>query len=256
MTSRVFVIVASGADAAAMNFVAIAAGSGMRWMSPADLSQPGWKFRLRNAVDSVAVVAGRPIATARIAGVITRLPIVNEYDLAHIVESDRRYVAAEMTAFLLAWLTSLKCPLLNRPTPQCLSGPCWRQEKWVLTANRLAIPSRAVVRRARFSSDGAGAAGPEPAGNIITIVGRNHVGAGSEVLVKRAHALAQAARVDLLSVQFDGQGPDAKFVDANLWPDLGDARIAEAVIDLLRKRATPRNPRRKTDDIAVGNFAG
>jgi hypothetical protein len=255
MTSRILVVMASRSDAAATRFVAANADSGMHLMTPADLSQQGWRFRLGEPMECTAVVAGRPTKTAAIAAVMTRLPAVSDDDLPHIVPSDRAYVAAEMNAFLLAWLTSLTCPLLNRPTPQCLSGPIWRQEKWVLIANRLGIPSRPVARQVRLN-ERIGAASPEPAGATIAVIGRKHVGDGDGVLVERAHALAEAAAVDLLAVQFDGHGPDARFVDANLWPDLGDDNIAEAVIELMQERARLANARRTTDDIAVGNFAG
>jgi hypothetical protein len=255
MTFEVLVVVASRLDMAATRFVAANADSGVLLMTPADLSQQGWKFHLGGPMGSTAVVAGRPIKATAIAAVMTRLPAVSDHDLPHIVPSERAYVAAEMNAFLLAWLTSLTCPLLNRPTPQCLSGPLWRQEKWVLTANRLGIPSRPVARQVP-SNELIGAASSEPAGTTIAVIGRKHVGAGDGVLVKRAHALAEAAAVDLLAVQFDGDGPDARFVDANLWPDLGDDNIAEAVIALMLERTRLPNARRTPDDIAVGNFAG
>jgi hypothetical protein len=255
MTSRILVVVANRSDAAATHFVAANADSGVHLMTPADLSQQGWRFRLGAPTESTAVVAGRPIKTAAIAAVMTRLPAVSENDLPHIVAADRAYVAAEMNAFLLAWLTSLKCPLLNRPTPQCLSGPLWRQEKWVLTANRLGIPSRPVARQAPWN-ERIGPASSEPAGATIAVIGRKHVGDGDGVLAERAHALAEAAAVDMLAVQFDGHGPDARFVDARLWPDLGDDRIAAAAIALMQERARLPDARRTTDDIAVGNFAG
>ena len=48
---------------------------------------------------STAVVAGRPLATRDICGVLTRLPWVVEQDLDFIVPADRAYVAAEMMAY-------------------------------------------------------------------------------------------------------------------------------------------------------------
>ena len=115
MTASFFLVFASRVDTAAKNFAA-AAGSNVRLMTPADLSQPGWRFRLGDAAGSTAVLGGEPVPASAIAGVLTRLPSVTDHDLTHIAPSDRAYVAAEMTAFLLAWLTALKCPLVNRPT--------------------------------------------------------------------------------------------------------------------------------------------
>jgi len=171
--------------------------------------------------------------------VVTRLPAVDAGDLPQIAPSDRAYVAAEMTAFLLAWLTGLTCPVLNRPTPQCLSGPLWGRERWALAAAKLGIPARPVLRRAVWPKDDAEAAHGEP-GPAVTVVGRSHIGIVDDVLAARAHRLARAAGVDLLSVEFDGRGPDARFVAASLWPDVGDARIAEPMMALLRDRTAGR----------------
>src|SRR5215831_16423869 len=208
-------------------------------MTPADLSQPGWKFRVGDVAHSMAMIAGQPVPSAAIAGVLTRLPGVAEHDLPHIVASDRAYVAAEMSAFLLAWLTALDCPLVNRPTPQCLSGPMWRPEQWVVAANSLGIPARPVVRRAVRENAGAAGDGLAPAATTITIVGRRHIGEGDKALVRQAHALAEAACVDLLAVQFDGRRPGANFVGASSWLDLTDQRIARAVMDFMRQKAVP-----------------
>ena len=61
------------------------------------------------------VVDGRIVRCQKIAGVLTRLPYVYEREVHHIALDDRQYVAAEMGAFLTAWLASLACPILNRP---------------------------------------------------------------------------------------------------------------------------------------------
>jgi hypothetical protein len=236
MSARFLLVIAGRSDMAAREFVA-KAGSQARLMTPSDLSRPGWKFRLGDAAGSTAVVAGEQIPADAIAAVLTRLPGVTSQDLPHIVGSDRAYVATEMTAFMLSWLTSLNCPLVNRPTPQCLSGPMWRQEKWVMVANSLAVPVKPVLRRASHAKAAAAGNGLSPAVTTITVVGHDHVAAADEMLVRRSHALADAAGVDLLSVQFDGSGSDANFVAASLWPDLGDERVAEAVMELMRQQS-------------------
>jgi hypothetical protein len=229
MTDEVIVVLASRGDAAAAALAARHADAGVRVMGPDDLSQEGWVFHLDDPARGTAVLNGRPLPAAAIAGVVTRLPAVTEHDLPHIAQPDRGYVAAEMNAFLLAWLTSLDCPVINRPTPECLSGPHWRQERWVVAAQRLGIPVQPVYRKA----NAAAAVDPEP-GHTVTIVGTQHFGAVDDVLMQRAHALADAAGAELLTVAFDGRHRDARFVGAGLWPDLGDARIADAVVALVR----------------------
>jgi len=100
----------------------------------------GWRQSLGGVDGDAAVVEGKRVPQKEITGVLTRLPCVFEQELVDITPDDRRYVAAEMTAFLLFWLSRLKCPVLNRPTPTCLSGPYWRREKWIHVAARVGIP--------------------------------------------------------------------------------------------------------------------
>jgi len=233
MTDHVVLVLASRRDAAAAKFAADNADACVRLMTPDDLSQEGWVFRLDDPVRCTAVLAGRPLRATTIAGVVTRLASVTEHDLPHIAPADRDYVAAEMNAFLLAWLTSLRCPVVNRPRPQCLAGPPWHRERWVLAAQRLGFPARPVVRRESDGVTAAAAADGEPE-HTVTVVGRRQFGADDDVLVERAHALADVAGAELLTVEFDGRGRDAHFVNASFWPDLGEARIADAVIALVR----------------------
>jgi hypothetical protein len=237
-----FVVIASRADAAAARFAA-GAGGLVRMMTPADLSQPGWSLHLPGTGPSTAVIAGEPVASRTIVGVLTRLPAVTEHDLPHIIAADRAYVAVEMTAFLLAWLTSLSCPLVNRPSAQCLSGPHWREAQWIRAANRLGIPAVPAMlgtrRTRRVHDDG------EDGTTSVVVIGRQHVGTADPVLVAHAHALADAAVVELLSVRFDGEGPSARFVAASISPDLDDARVSDAVLRLMRSRAAARGDLRE-----------
>jgi hypothetical protein len=242
MTGKILVVLASRRDAAAAKLVAAKSRFGVRMMTPEDLSQRGWNFRVHDPAASVGMLGGSPVPATAIAGVVTRLGGVTEHDLPHIAQPDRTYVAAEMNAFLFAWLTSLECPVVNRPTPQCLSGVYWGQEKWVLTAKRLGIPARPVVRRDNEAIDAVDA----KTRHTVTVVGRKQIGAVDPALAERAHALAETVAVDVLAVEFDGQGRDASFVNASLWPDLGDTSIADAVIALVRDKRRRRGRRRAT----------
>jgi hypothetical protein len=169
--------------------------------------------------------------------VITRLPCVVEQDLAHIVSAGRAYVAAEMNAFLMSWLTALKCPLLNRPTPPCLSGPYWRREKWLATAARLGIPITPIHRHATLSGELIPKPNSQPDGITVTIVGQKSIGAVSPLLARQARSLANMAGVDLLSVRFSGPTDGSFFVEANLWPDIAADDVAEAVFSYICKGA-------------------
>jgi hypothetical protein len=124
-------------------------------------------------LNSTAVVDGQVVAVEEISGVLIRLPYVFEQELLHIVPGDRAYVAAEMQAFLISWLSRLKCPVLNRPTPSYLLGPNWRPQQWVYTAAQVGIPVRPVHQHITLAAEALPQT-PELSPVTITVVGDRH----------------------------------------------------------------------------------
>lgn len=182
-----------------------------RVLTPRDLSLPGWRYYSESTRSRVAVISGCVVPVREIRGVVTRLPCISPSELEHIVPDDRVYVAAEMTGFLTAWLSSLQCTLLNRPTPCCLYGPGWRQKHWVHAAYRAGIPVAERQGEAR------------PAATVI-IVGRRWI--GDAALAELARRLADTAGVDLLAVQFS----NSLFVSADPFPSTLDGDVADAIL--------------------------
>ena len=238
------VVVASRHDEVARVFAERHATDGVALLTPADLSRPGWRLSLGAGgweLDGTAVIAGRLVRSAEVSAVLTRLPRVPAAELTPIVPADRRYVAAETTAFLLAWLSALPCPVLNRPTPACLAGPNWWPERWVHLATRLGVPTRAArcgsTNATRDAGEGAEEGYPDPARPridsplvTVTVVGRRCLGPAVDRLAASARRLAAAAGADLLAVHFDGAEPDSRFVAADLWLDVSSPVVAEAVL--------------------------
>ena len=176
------------------------------------------------------MIGKRPILSKRICGVLTRLTQVSEDDLPHIVPADRAYVASEMGAFLLAWLSALPCPILNRPTPVCLSGGWLRHEQWIHLAFRLGIPVAPLTQRVMFSTR-QGHATPRIRSLDVTLIGQKVLGCKNAGLVAKAQALAGAAGVDFMTVRFSAAKSGAAFLDVNAWPDIAHDEIASAVLD-------------------------
>ena len=85
-----------------------------RLMTCADLSSPGWRHFLGSKTRSRSVVHGRTVRNDSIQGVLIRWPGVFPQELPHIIAADREYVAQEMTAFLVSWLSSLDPRRHNR----------------------------------------------------------------------------------------------------------------------------------------------
>lgn len=201
-----------------------------------DLSVRGWSHFF-GGEPGAAVIGGKQSRDEEIDGVLTRLPYVPENELGSIIPSDRRYVAAEMTAFLSAWLSDLPCPVLNWPTAGSLMGPYWRMEKWVLTAAKLGIP----VVTAHRSVPAAINDGPSdlPGGSTaVNVIGQSCVGNADESLREWAIALAAEAGVGLLRARFTTPDRDAAFIDADYWVDIAEAGVSNA---LLAYFAGPRH---------------
>ena len=178
------------------------------------------------------IAEGRAFSSSDITGVLTRLSAVPGTELDHVAAEDRSYVSSEMTAFLLAWLSSLKCPVMNRPTPSGLCGPGWRIEQWLHLAAGLGIPVKSVRRSTSHT-----AVDETEGGMSVTIVGRECLDAVNPALADYSRCLAAAADVDLLEVRYTSAGPDARLQGVSLWPDVSRPEVASALLDLFASRA-------------------
>jgi hypothetical protein len=227
------VILANRHDQAARALAARWADDGAALLTPRGLSEPGWRHRLDSPAESAAVLGGRAVPVRDIRGVVTRLWAVAESDLPHVVAEDREYVAIEMSAFLTSWLSSLECPVLNRPSATCLAGPSWRAEEWTHRAARLGIPVRPIERRSALGAEQT----PRPAPDLVsvTVVGARCLGSPDEALRGHARRLAGHAGAGLLEVFFDAAGA---FVGVNLWPDINEPETADAMLAHLKGGGT------------------
>lgn len=227
------VIVARQGDESARSLAARWSAHGALLLSPPDLSVSGWQYSPLAPEASIGVIGRRSICSSEITGVLTRLPWVFESELIHVAPNDRAYAASEMNAFLLALLDGLPCPLLNRPTSTCLSGPCWRNERWVHCAAGLGIPVCPVRREAR-PSEVWSLQEAQHSSKTVTVVGDRCFGEADKTLAHRARRLASAAGVDLLAVHFRAVDGEFRLLDADLWPDIGSTEVADGILDYFR----------------------
>lgn len=198
-------------------------------LTPRDLSMAGWRYSPGSIGRSVAMIGGRAVAAREITGVLTRLPHVPEWEPTWIHREDRAYVAAEMTAFLRSWLSSLECPVLNPPTTNCLSGPGWQQEHVAYTAAGLGIPVRPVEWRIEPSAD-ISEDEPALAGVEVTVVGDECAGSPDQTLSGWTRSLARAARVDLLAARFEESEEGPRLCGADPWPDVASSEVADTML--------------------------
>lgn len=197
------------------------APAGARLMTPDDLALPGWRHEPARPCSGVAVAGGEPLATAEIAGVCTLLPCVLADELRSIRRQDREYVAAEMTAFLCAWLSSLSCAVLNRPSPARLCGPAWSPVRWLWFAAKAGLPTVAE---------------PPVETLDVTVVGSRAFGASSAAERSLALELARRAGVPLLRVRLAGSTSTPVLAGADLWVEPGLDGVADAIGSLLADR--------------------
>lgn len=241
-STRTVLVVANTHDAVAGDFARRYASQRVRLLRPGDLSQSGWRYELGDHAGlSHAVVSGRGCREDQFAGIIVRLASVTPSDVPHIVPADRVYVAQEMQAFLAAWLCTMSCPVLNRPTPTCLAGEWWSPQTWIHKASRLGIPvarSEWSVVRGPRTKPARPVAGTGSAA-CITVVGSQLIGDVSPRIAHYARRLAQAAELELVTVRFSSPNDDAQFIEASLRPNLADPRIAAAVMRYVRRRRGP-----------------
>jgi hypothetical protein len=229
----VIVVLASQYDVTAQQLVERWADYGACLLTPEDLSTPGWRYYLSNPLVSTAVVNGHRITVGEIHGVVTRLSWVTEAELPHIIPADTAYVAAEMSAFLIFWLSELACPILNRPSPGSLNGPCWRREQWVANAARAGLRIRPESRHLSLIS--AAAPPQKEANSTVTIIGDRCLGQVDRSLLERSRDLAKIANVDFLGIQFSSPDPDAAFVNATVYPEINCVEVADAMLEYFRR---------------------
>jgi hypothetical protein len=219
-------VLADASDRAAAALVARWGPERAQLVTTGDLSHPGWQHHVGAPGRAAAVAGGRLVAAEEVQAVVVRLAQVPEHDLDGVRSEDRGYAAAEMTAFLLAWLDDRTCPVVNRPSPGCLNGPAWWPEQWTLAAARAGLAVAPVRRRASLG----GPPAPDPPDGVaVTVVGERCLGDVHPRLAAQARRLAAAAGAELLTVWFDGPGPQAAFLRASAWPRLDDPAVGDAL---------------------------
>ena len=209
-------VLGSELDGAARSLVDAWKGAGAILLSARDLCTHGWVFHATSDDDDAFVAGGvrRPAATLR--GVVVRRPAVAAEELPWIAAEDRQYVATEINAFLVAWLSALPCPVLNRPTATSLCGPAWSQTYWKVAAARAGVA---------WADD---PARPDAVEEIVFCSGL-HRGAASKRQRRAASRLSAVSGAELLGVQFAGDA----VVAVTLQPRLAEQGVRDLVLARL-----------------------
>jgi hypothetical protein len=222
------VIIASSYDQQALALASRWLERDVRLLTCHDLSLSGWQYHPTSPQKSVAVISGQAVPVTEIGGVINRLPGIQDYEIPQIMSTDRSYVAAEMTAFLSAWLNHLPCPVWNKPTATYLLGSSWRPAQWTQAAAQLGMQVHNIWQEIYFNVPAQNVEHPRDAVSI-SVIGDRVVGEIDSELAQKSRQLARVAQVDLLTVHFSSVKADAVFLGAELWVDISSDVISEAI---------------------------
>jgi len=212
-------VLASRLDQEATALVAAWSAAGAALLSAEDLCSPGWIFDPGDPAAGTAVVAGQAVPVASLRAVLTRRPAVVAEELGAIAAADRSYVAAELNAFMVGWLSALPCRVVNRPTTRSLCGPAWNRLQWQAAA------ARAGVAWCDDPPD-------DPAALHTVVVCGDIVRCAPDAdAADAACRLARHAGVELLAVQMFGGG----VCGVSVAPDLRDDTTQAVLLDALRR---------------------
>ena len=211
-------VLASRLDPEAQAVVAEWSAAEAALLSAEDLGSAGWAYSPGDPGSGTAVVDGRRIRVADLTAVLTRRPAVLAEELHRIDPTDRVYVAAEMNAFLVAWLSALPCPVVNRATPTSLCGPAWDKWQWQTTCARLGIDW--------VDHDENGAT------HEVVVCGERCLFTVDTDEAAKAKRLSQAAATELLGVRF----AEGKVCGVTVAPALADAEMRACLLARLKQR--------------------
>lgn len=187
-------VLASEMDDTACALVARWRGQGAVLIGARDCTTLGWVFGIAPDAGKQGrfVAEGVVHPTEALDGVLVRRPAVVAEELRWIASGDRAYVAAEINAFLVAWLDALPvaCTVLNRPTATALCGPGWSQRQWQLAAAHAGVAWAPMRNR-------------DEGEEVLFCAGATH-GRVSDARLLAGRALSDASGARLLALRFVG----------------------------------------------------
>jgi hypothetical protein len=195
-------------------------------VTPLDLAAEPSALHHPRFHDSWITAQDAHVPVGEIEAVITLIAAINPSSLACYDESEREYQAAELHAWLTFFLASLRCRVINPPSPLSLSGPVLAPFGWRRLAEQCGIPLAPMAidsdrRTARCSADGV----------EVTVV-------GGEVLeptrtVADDYALRLARHAGMIHLRAICRPPQWGIVHASAIPDVSRSVTRSALAELV-----------------------
>jgi hypothetical protein len=182
---------------------------------------------------SEITLGGTPLTAGQIRGVVATIPWFLPQEFYYIEPADRDYVCAEMSAFLIYFLSGLACKKLNPPSPRRLTGLGLHRLEWLRAAARCGVPVWPGRTKNGVPLPPDDAPGLEPVRS--TIVGGEVVGAGGpDQITGYMQALSRTFAMPYLSGHFVSRnGRDFFLVELESVPDLSRPENCEAMVRYL-----------------------
>ena len=196
-----------------------------------------WEHRVDadSATVAITLADGRELSSAAPQPVLNRLPFVPLDQMRATAGADYGYAVQEVFAFYLSWLHAWPGAVLNRPTPQGISGSYRHPSQWALFAAQAGLPA---LPWEQSNADDPMRGWAAPPGEAVGFA----VG-GEAVLPDILPAdfaepcvrLAAIAGTDLLGISFAREGEGWLMTGASPVPDLmlGGAPLADALARAL-----------------------
>lgn len=194
-------------------------------LTPADLFCKGWRTTSGKVDDWSFVASGERYPARSISGIVTMVSRIFAHELFDVEPNDRNYAAAEATAFALFFLSKVPCPVVNRPTANCLTGPNWRPEQWLRACFEAGIRTKESKRTNRVLPQKIDMTGLKS----VTVLAGKCLEDTSEGCLSSVLKLASLANVTFLRVCFTQENGQRFFYKAEVVPDLGDRKIRKAL---------------------------
>jgi hypothetical protein len=221
------------------------------WVSPEGLAGSRcWEHRVNRTGADIAITLadGSRLESKAVRGVLNRLVTVPYEPLRHVEPEDCEYASQELTAFFLSWLHALPCPVLNRATPQGLSGSWRHRSEWVWLSAQAGLPTPRYRQSSLSDEEVRDAKGTSPAGAVVTVlaVGQHVVGESAPPsILNGCRRLAHLTGTPLLGIEFTADSDGAwTFSGATPQPNLrrgGDA-LLDALASALQGGKEASNP--------------
>jgi hypothetical protein len=223
----------------------------LAWVSPEELARSrSWEHRVNRTGADVAITLGdgSRLEGKALRGVLNRLVAVPYEPLRRVEPEDREYAGQELTAFFLSWLHALPVPMLNRATPQGLSGSWRHRSEWIWLTVKAGLPisryrqsssDSEEVREGQLTSCGFSVA-------TVFVVGGRVVSSAvaSPAVLSGCRRLAMLTGTELLGIEFTADSSGTWiFSGATSMPDLrlGGETLLDALALALQgdKEANP-----------------